>query len=298
MRFTAEREERLDVFVSRMLPGYSRTKLAAWISSGMVTADGVPEKPRFRLRPGMVVELEEPPERSEAHDLAPADIRIDIVFEDEHMLVVNKPRGLATHPAPSLKEPSLVNALLARGQSLSSAGGSFRPGIVHRLDKATTGLLVVAKSDSVHAALARQFERKTARRTYIAVVEGDLGRDRLTIDAPIGRDPKNRQRMAVVAGGKPAVTQVARLDRIPEGTVVEARLETGRTHQIRVHLAWIKHPVLGDALYAPKRLHSYPAQLHAWKLSFVHPVSGSVLETTAHPPEDFLWHERTSSTTS
>lgn len=287
MRLTADRSERLDKFLARVLPDHSRTKLARLIDSGEVLVDGSAQKPRFELRPGMEVVLDEP-EDAAPHDLTPADIPLDIRYEDEHLLVVNKPRGLAAHPASSLKEPSLVNALLARSHALSTAGGEFRPGIVHRLDKETTGLMLVAKSDSAHVSLANQIERKSAERRYLAVVAGDLDQDRFTIEAPISRDKSNRLKMTVDYDGKPATTFVKRIARVPAGTLIGARLGTGRTHQIRVHLRAVGHPVLGDDLYAPKEYRQSPLQLHAAYLEFDHPVTEERITVTAEPPEDFF----------
>lgn len=287
MEFLAEAPERLDRFLAQRLPEHSRTKLARLVEAGEVTVDGAPQKPSFRLEPGMRVALAEPEEKA-AHDLTPADIPLDVVYEDEALLVVNKPRGLASHPASSLHEPSLVNALLARGTILSDVGEAFRPGIVHRLDKETTGLMVVAKTDAAHVALARQIEGKTAERRYLAVVAGDVERERFIIDMPIGRDPKHRVRMGVVPDGKPARTHVKRLTRLDAGTMLACRLETGRTHQIRVHLAYHAMPVLGDALYAPKAYREGPLQLHAAYLAIDHPTGGRRLAFHAAPDEEFL----------
>ena len=287
MEFLAEGPERLDRFLARRLPEHSRTKLARLVEAGEVTVDGIAQRPAFKLEPGMRVVLDEPEERA-AHDLTPADIPLDVVYEDDAMLVVNKPRGLASHPAASLKEPSLVNALLARGTTLSESGEAFRPGIVHRLDRETTGLMVVAKTDAAHAALARQMEGKTAERRYLAVVAGAVERERFVIDMPIGRDPKHRVRMGVVPDGKPARTHAKRLARLDAGTLLGLRLETGRTHQIRVHLAYHAMPVLGDALYAPKAVQEGPLQLHAAYLALDHPETGKRMAFRAAPDAEFL----------
>jgi len=263
--------------------------LTELIDSGQVMVDGVVQKRSFKVLPGMRIDVPEIEDR-ESHDLTPANIPLEIVYSDEDVMVVNKPRGLATHPAPSLKEPSLVNALLGLGGDLSSAGGDFRPGIVHRLDKETTGAILIAKNDNAHASLAKQIEKRTAGREYLAVIDGDLAVDGdwLRIEAPIGRDPRNRLKMAVVKEGKPATTLVQVLGRCDAGTVVRCRLETGRTHQIRVHLSSIRHAVLGDSLYAGKHLQTAPLQLHAWRIAFDHPVTGARIEVEAKPPEDFL----------
>ena len=286
MRLEADSKERLDRFLARHLPNFTRSRLAAFISEGGVQVDGKGAKPGLMLRSGQTVEFEEPEDR-QAHDLTPVEMALEIPYEDDELVVVNKPRGLATHPAPTLKEPSLVNALLARG-NLSEGSAEYRPGIVHRLDKETTGLIVVAKTERAHLALAKQFAAKTAERRYLAVVGGDLSQERITIDAPLARDKKNRLLMAVDPQGKPAITHVIRLKRVEFGTLIEARLETGRTHQIRAHLKAIGHPVLGDRLYAPLELRKWELQLHAFFLAFDHPSSQSRLELRADPPSDFI----------
>jgi 23S rRNA pseudouridine1911/1915/1917 synthase len=288
MTLTADRKERLDRFLSRSLPQHSRSKLTKLIAEGEVLVDGEPAtKSGQELRPGQIIELTEP-EESPEHDLAPANIPLDVRYEDDSLLVVNKPRGLAAHPAASLKEPSLVNALLARSHRLSEVGGSFRPGIVHRLDKDTTGLMIVAKTDAAHLALAKQIERKEAERRYVAVVAGEIEHEQFTIEAPIARDRHNRLKMTVDPAGKPARTHVRVLAPLPGwGTLVAARLETGRTHQIRVHLLATGYPVLGDTIYAPKQYRDGPLQLHAVFLAFAHPTTGARIEVFAEPPEDF-----------
>ncbi len=293
MILIADGRERLDVFLARHMPHHSRTRLARLISEGGVLVDGVVGKPSLGLEPGMEVSLEEPAPTA-PHDLSPADIPLDVRYEDADLLIVNKPRGLAAHPASSLKEPSLVNALLARSHSLSTAGGDFRPGIVHRLDKETTGLMVVAKNDAAHVRLAKQIESKAAERRYLAVVAGELEQDRFVVNAPMARDKRDRLKMAVDPQGKPAVTHIMRVARLAAGTLVVARLETGRTHQIRVHLSAIGHPVLGDTLYAPREYSHGPMQLHAAYLSLRHPATGKRIAVYAPPPDDFLGAEAAS----
>lgn len=290
MTFEADRAERLDKFLVRMLPDFSRTRLAVVAGSGGVLVDGHRRRASFMLRPGWTVELDLP-SSAPPHDLSPAGIPIEVLYEDESLLVVNKPRGLAVHPAATLKEPSLVNALLARSHGLSTTAGDYRPGIVHRLDKDTTGVMVVAKVDAVHVDLARQIEGKSAERRYVAIVAGDLSQGRFTVDAPLGRDPHHRIRMAVTAGGKHAVTHVKKLRRLESGTLIGVRLETGRTHQIRVHLRAVGHPVLGDRLYAPKEFQIGPIQLHAAFLAFDHPTTQERVGFYAAPPADFLGAE-------
>ncbi len=287
MTFTADAHERLDKALARWLPAHSRARLVKLIDAGEVLVNTKTAKPSLMLEVGWTVEVPVISEAAE-HDLTPADIPLEIAYEDEYLLVVNKPRGLAVHPASTLKEPSMVNALLARNHELSGTGGSYRPGIVHRLDKDTTGLLVVAKTDAVHVALARQIAGKTAERRYMAVVAGRVEREKFTIEAGIGRSKRNRLLMAVDHNGKPAITHVKVLDRVDAGTLVGCRLETGRTHQIRVHLSAVAHPVLGDRLYAPKEFQKTPLQLHSAYLSFVHPVTEKQITCTANTPPDFL----------
>lgn len=286
MRFISDESERLDRFIAKQLPDHSRSKLTKLIDSGEILVNQKQVKASFKLSVGDEIDVPEIAE-SDPHDLTPADIPLTVLYEDEHLLVVNKPRGLASHPAASLKEPSLVNALLARGNALSQTAGAFRPGIVHRLDKETTGLMVVAKTDAAHVILAKQIESKSAERRYFAVVAGELDRDKFVIDAPMARSKQNRQMMTVDPDGKRAVTHILKVARNERGTTIAVRLETGRTHQIRVHLRAIGHPVLGDALYAPKEWSVGAMQLHAAYLAFDHPVSGERVITYCDPPADF-----------
>ena len=286
MTFTADRAERLDKFLARMLPEHSRTKLVKLVEKNEVFVNGKPTKASFILTPEDHVEVASEPERAAPHNLEPAEIELEIAYEDDDLLVVNKPRGLATHPALSLKLPSLVNALLAR-HTLSTGSAAYRPGIVHRLDKDTTGLIVVAKNDTAHRKLAEQIASKKAERRYVAVVQGELDQEVFKIDAPIARDKTNRLRMAVDPKGKTAITHIKKIGRVDAGTVIVARLETGRTHQIRIHLRSIGHPVVGDALYATHKT-DLPLQLHAAYLAFEHPTTGKRIELFIAPPEDFV----------
>ena len=290
MVLPVENRERLDKFLAQQLPEFSRTKLAKQIERGLVTVDGEVERSSFIVEPGMVVEISDVPNEP-LHDLTPADIPLDIAYEDDDVIVVNKPRGLATHPAASLKEPSLVNALLGLHVQLSGIGEAFRPGIVHRLDKETTGLLIVAKTDAAHANLAAQIEAKSADRRYFAVASGVIDKDKFTIDAAMERDPKNRLKMCVRADGRRAKTHVRRLAWLDAGTLVAIRLETGRTHQIRVHFEAIGHPVLGDTIYAKPPQSDGPLQLHAAYVAFDHPRSGVRTEVFSAPPLDFMGRE-------
>ena len=226
-------------------------------------------------------------------DVEPENIPLDIVYEDEHVLVVNKPAGMVVHPAPGNYSGTLVNALMYHcGENLSAINGVIRPGIVHRIDKDTSGLLMVAKSDTAHAGLSRQLKDHSLTRKYQAIVYNNIKEDEGTVDAPIGRDPSNRMRNAVIyQNSRNAVTHYRVLERFGELTLIEAVLETGRTHQIRVHMSYIKHPLLGDSLYGPQKKNKLGASrqmLHAGTLGFVHPVSGEYLEFTCQPPEDFM----------
>ncbi|MCU0316660.1 MAG: RluA family pseudouridine synthase [Fimbriimonadaceae bacterium] len=291
MKFVAEGKERLDRFLARMMPNHSRSKIAELIvQTGVVVQSTLIHKPGFELQPGDSVFSEEPPP-TPPHNLDPIPMDLDVVFEDDFMLVLNKPRGLAVHPAASSQEPSLVNGLLARKHPLSEEAGSFRPGIVHRLDKETTGLIMVAKSDSVHRDLAEQIREKTAERRYVALAQGRVPHPLFTIQAPIGRHPGIPSLMAVKAGGKIATSHVKLLGNFNEAVLLAVRLETGRTHQIRVHLAYFGLPVLGDKQYAPKPLNQGPLQLHACFLAFTHPETGERISLFAAPPQDFLAHE-------
>lgn len=284
--FVVEEPTRLDRFLAGQMPEHSRSKLARLVDEGLARVDGLPRKPGFGLKPGMVVAIEEVGE-SEPHRLEPVAIPLDVVHEDDDLLVVNKPRGLASHPAPSQRSWTLVNALLGRGHELSGVAGTFRPGIVHRLDKETTGLMVVAKNDRAHRLLAEQIQDKRAERRYVCVLRGAPDQPRFIVDAPIGLDPVHRKRRAVRPDGKPAVTHFRKLERLDEGALVAARLETGRTHQIRVHAAAIGHPVLGDRVYGPDPAPDCAIQLHAAFLAFAHPSTGAPCAFFVVPPEDF-----------
>ncbi|MBS1708183.1 MAG: RluA family pseudouridine synthase [Armatimonadetes bacterium] len=287
MVFVAEEKERLDKFLARMMPQESRSKLAKMVAEQGVLVQGEDvRRPSFELRPGWSVECGEVP-ASIPHDLTPVAMPLDVVYEDDALLVVNKPRGLVVHPGPSVRGATLVQALLARGGELSEGSAPFRPGIVHRLDKETTGLMAVAKSDAVHRSLAEQLRAKSAERRYLAGVKGTPGQERFTVEAPIARDPRRPTKMAAVAGGKPAVTHFKTLCRLDRGSLLACRLETGRTHQVRVHLMAVGFPVLGDDLYAPPPWDAGPMQLHAGYLSFVHPTTGATMAFFAPPPADF-----------
>ena len=270
-----EAGERLDMAVARHGDGLSRSRVQQLIAEGHVLVNDRPAKPGMKLRPGDRVSLRVPPPVELA--VRPEAIPLTVVYEDSDLLVIDKPKGMVVHPAPGHDSGTLVNALLAHCRDLSGIGGTVRPGIVHRLDKDTSGLLVVAKNDLAHHHLADQIARKTARRLYRAVVVGAMADESGTIDAPIGRHPVDRQRMAVVTGGREARTFWQVLECFSGFTDLAIELGTGRTHQIRVHLANLRHPVVGDPLYGgmvkvPVALHGQA--LHACELRFVHPRTG------------------------
>lgn len=279
---------RLDAFISGELD-ISRSLAAELIDSGKVTVNGKLAKKSNKVMTGNEVAVELP-ELSEPEAL-PEDIPLDIVYEDDDLLVVNKPKGMVVHPAPGNPNGTLVNALLYHCKgSLSGINGVMRPGIVHRIDKDTSGLLIVAKNDAAHRSLAEQIKEHSFTREYRAVVYGNLKQDSGTVNAPIGRDPKNRQRMAIVyVNSKPAVTHYEVLQRFDGFTYIKCRLETGRTHQIRVHMASLGHPIAGDPVYGPKKvITKLQGQcLHAGLIGFIHPKTQEYLEFTSEVPEYF-----------
>ena len=286
--------ERLDVFTAA-LAGVTRSRAGALMKDGYVTVDGVVQpKAGFRLKPGMWVAVEVPdpaPSRARAED-----IDLDIVYQDADLAVIFKPSGMVVHPAAGNETGTLVNALLKHLDNLSGIGGEIRPGIVHRIDKDTSGLLLIAKNDMAHLSLSEQIRAHAVHRAYKAIVIGNLKEDEGTVDAPIGRHPVDRKRMAIVQGGREAVTHWRVLERLRGATFVECRLTTGRTHQIRVHMASIGHPVLGDPVYGPKKS-PYPVAggqlLHAYRIGFRHPRSGEEMRFEADPEPRFTqWLEK------
>ena len=280
--------ERLDAFLSRA-GGISRAAAQKLLAGGNVLLNGQPGKKNDRLRPGDTVTFTIPDPQPVA--AAPADIPLDILYEDDDLLVLNKPKGLVVHPAAGHTDDTLVNGLLfARGDTLSGINGVLRPGIVHRIDKDTSGLLAVAKNDLAHTVLASQLQDHTMARTYEAIVCGVLKEDSGTVDAPIGRCPSDRKKMAVVPrGGKRAVTHWEVVRRYRGYTHIRCRLETGRTHQIRVHMAYIGHPILGDTVYGHKKpeLGQDTQCLHAGALCFSHPRDGRPVLVLAPLPDYF-----------
>jgi 23S rRNA pseudouridine1911/1915/1917 synthase len=299
---------RLDAYLVAHAPELSRARIQALIKAGEVRVNGAAEKAGYRVRPGDAVTLHLPPPAAPA-DVAAEAIPLDIRYQDADLLVINKPVGLVVHPAAGNWSGTLVNALLHHVDDLSGIGGELRPGIVHRLDKDTSGLMLVAKHDVAHRALAGMIERREVHREYLALAWGVLAQDAITVNAPIGRHPVDRQRMAVLAGDgvrhtrRDAVTHFIVRERLRHATLVHAKLDTGRTHQIRVHLQYLGHPVVGDPLYggrvarkfhallAPAALaavDALPGQaLHAFRLTFPHPRTGDTLTFETPPPDTF-----------
>ena len=281
--------ERLDGFLSRSLPDLSRSAAQKLLEQGLVLRNGKPGKKNDRLEVGDTISVTLP--EPKPLDVPATEMELDIVYEDEDVLVINKPKGLVVHPAAGHQEDTLVNGLLyAKGDSLSGINGILRPGIVHRIDKDTSGLLAIAKNDLAHTVLASQLKDHSMARTYEAIVCGNLKEDTGTIDAPIGRHPSDRKKMCVTArNSKNAVTHWEVVDRYPGYTHVRCKLETGRTHQIRVHMAHIGHPILGDTIYGHKKpeLGQDSQVLHAGVLCFAHPRDGRPVIVAADLPEYF-----------
>ncbi len=290
IEITAEESgERIDALLARLVPELTRSAAQRLLEEGLVTLRGVPVKKNRRTEPGEVYAalLPEP----ELPEPEPQDIPLDIVYEDADVVVVNKPRGMVVHPAPGHPDGTLVNALLWHcGESLSGVGGERRPGIVHRIDKDTSGLIIAAKNDFAHLALSAQLADRSLSRVYEAVARGEFREEAGTVDAPIGRHPTERKRMAVTErGSRPAVTHWEVLARYRGWTHIRCRLETGRTHQIRVHMAYIGHPLLGDMVYGAKKPErGLEGQcLHARELKFLHPRTGEAIHLSTELPEYF-----------
>lgn len=281
-----QKGDRIDKAVSMLDSEWSRTQVQQWIKEGHVLVNGSPVKSNYKCSINDKIEIFIP--NLEVLDVLPEEMDLDIYYEDKDVLVVNKPRGMVVHPAPGHLTGTLVNGLMAHCKDLSGINGVLRPGIVHRIDKDTSGLLMVAKNDMAHESLVNQLVEKTVTRKYKAIVHGVIPHDFGTIDAPLGRDPKDRQSMTVVDDGKHAVTHFHVLERFNAFTLVECQLETGRTHQIRVHMKYIGYPLAGDPKYGPKKTLEIDGQaLHAGVLGFTHPRSGEYLEFEAPLPEDF-----------
>jgi 23S rRNA pseudouridine1911/1915/1917 synthase len=298
--FASEHEgARLDRALCQLFPEYSRSFLARLIANGHVTVDGkTARKASFRVSAGQRVDVEVPP--ATAWPVLPQELPLMILYNDNDVVVIDKPAGLVVHPAAGHADRTLVNALLFYVDGLSGIGGEQRPGIVHRLDKDTSGVMVIAKNDAAHRALTAVWGTESVRKEYSAIVYGTPKKDRGTIDAPIGRDPRNRKKMAVVKGGRAAVTEYKVVESLRSASLLRCVLRTGRTHQIRVHLNHIGHPLIGDPLYSgpqwrgipdkriQKAISSFPRQaLHAAKITFPHPRTGEVMAFEAALPVDF-----------
>jgi 23S rRNA pseudouridine1911/1915/1917 synthase len=279
-----EAHVRLDRFLANNLPGYSRSRLQQLIRTGFVTLNGRAIRARHLVHAGDKIELTEPP-----IDNQPEPIPLEILFEDKDIVVINKPSGLVVHPGAGHPQHTLVNALLSHCTTLSGIGGKERPGIIHRLDKETSGCLIVAKNDEAHRELSRQFAERMVEKIYLALVAGKLRNETGLIEEKIGRHPFHRQRMSVTSSrGRPAKTEYRVIRSRDQASLVECRLHSGRTHQIRVHLHHLGHPVLGDKVYAARSAKKFPRQmLHAWKLGFRHPKTGGWKSFEAPLPHDF-----------
>jgi 23S rRNA pseudouridine1911/1915/1917 synthase len=291
LEWTVEAENsglRIDKFVAEAAKDVSRTAVQQWLKDGLVTVNERPVKANYKLMEGdqIVVRIPQP----ESLDVEAENIPLDVVYEDRDVIVINKPRGMVVHPAPGHTSGTVVNALLHHCRDLSGIGGVMRPGIVHRIDKDTSGLLMVAKSDKAHASLTAQLKAHSITRKYKAIVHGRIEHHQGTVDAPIGRDPKDRKKFTVIdRGSKHAVTHFAVLEYFHNFTMLELALETGRTHQIRVHMKFIGHPLVGDPLYGYEKDKTRwidGQALHAGTLGFEHPISGEYLEFTAPLPDD------------
>lgn len=280
--------KRLDAFLTESIEGYSRTYMQKLIDNADVKVNGKAVKSNYKLRGGeqIAVSIPEPVPL----EIEPEDIELDIVYEDEDIALINKPQGMVVHPAHGNYSGTVVNALLKRCDTLSGINGVLRPGIVHRIDKDTSGIIVIAKSNNAHMSLSEQLKKHTINRKYVALLEGRLKNDSGRIETLIGRSPSDRKKMAVVdKNGKNAVTHYRVLERFENNTLIEAVLETGRTHQIRVHMAYIGHPVVGDEVYGYKKqkFETKGQLLHAKVLGFIHPGSGEYVEFEAPLPDYF-----------
>ncbi|MBO0450665.1 RluA family pseudouridine synthase [Candidatus Enterococcus murrayae] len=277
---------RIDKVLNERLADYSRSQIQQWIKEQCVSIDGKVVKANYKVSAGdkILIVIPEPEEL----DLVPENLELDIVYEDEDVVVVNKPQGMVVHPSAGHPKGTLVNGLLHQIKNLSTINDVVRPGIVHRIDKDTSGLLMVAKNDRAHEALAKQLKDKTSLRKYVALVHGEIPHEKGRIEAPIGRSKVNRKMQAVIEGGKEAVTHFEVLQRFEDYTLIELQLETGRTHQIRVHMQYIGYPVAGDPLYGPKKTLKGNGQfLHAKLLGFEHPTTGEMMVFEAPLPEIF-----------
>lgn len=283
----SEKGERIDSYLSSKID-YSRSKIVKMLKDGIILVNGVKVKNSYILKEGDTINIGE--FKEEEMSLEPENIPLDIVYEDDDVLVVNKPNGMVVHPAVGNSHGTLVNALLYHSKNLSNINGEFRPGIVHRIDAYTTGLLMVAKNNKSHEILANELENKKTHRKYVALVWGVIKEDTATIDAPIGRDVNDRKKMCVTSvNSKHAKTHLKVLKRYKDATLIELELETGRTHQIRVHMNYIGHPVVNDPVYGGRKLIDDSGQcLHAKEIGFTHPTTKKYMEFTSELPNCFM----------
>lgn len=278
--------QRLDKYLAEEMADLSRSRIKELVQAGEVLVNGKKSKVSYKVQKGDLIQVTVLP--LEPLALEAENIPLDIVYEDEDVIVVNKPQGMVVHPAAGHPSHTLVNALLYHTRDLADSPEGFRPGIVHRIDKDTSGLLMVAKNAAARESLEKQLAAKSNKRQYLAIVHGNFAEEEGTIDAPIGRNPKDRKQMAVVEKGKSAVTHFKVLEQYQGYSLVECQLETGRTHQIRVHMAYIGHPLAGDPLYGPRKTLPGKGQfLHAMTLGFEQPRTGEWLEFSVQPPEIF-----------
>ncbi len=279
--------KRIDTYLIEVV-NYSRSKIQKMIKNGLIKVNDLPTKNSYILKENDIITIL--PYEAEDTDIKPEKMDLDIVYEDDDVIVVNKANGVVVHPALGNNTNTLVNGLLYYSKNLSKVNGEFRPGIVHRIDAYTTGLLMIAKNDEAHEFLAKQLEEKTTYRKYIALVWGVINHDTGTIDAPIGRDIKDRKKMCVTAfNSKPSITHFKVLERYKRATLIELTLETGRTHQIRVHLDYIGHPVVNDPVYGRRKLINDTGQcLHAKELGFVHPKTLEFMKFDSELPQEFI----------
>ena len=282
-----EANTRVDQLLTQLVEGVSRAQIQTWIKSGLVMVNGKQVKANYRVQEKDQLGWNEP--EKESIKIEPEAIPLDIIFEDDDLLVVNKPKGMVVHPAVGHQSGTLVHALLHHTDKLTTINGEDRPGIVHRIDRDTSGLLVVAKTDDAYLSLAEQLKKREVKRSYLALVHGAIPHEYGTIEAPIGRNPKDRQSMAVVSGGKEAVTYFEVVERINQKfTIVKCSLKTGRTHQIRVHLKYIEFPIVGDPKYGRKKTIQADGQaLHAYEIGFNHPRTNEWMHFEIEPPKSF-----------
>lgn len=282
-----EAKKRLDVYLTEKLKETSRSYIQKGIEEGWIKVNGKLSKPNYKVKKGdmVIAEIPEP----KKYSIEPEPIPLDIIYEDKDIIIINKPRGMVVYPAPGNYSGTLVNALLYHTKDLSGINGILRPGIVHRLDKDTSGVMVVAKNDRAHRNLVVQFKEKKVKKTYLALVFGVIVEEKATIDAPIGRHPIKRTEMAVIEDGKKAVTHFKVLERFKDYTFLELNLETGRTHQIRVHMSFIGHPIVGDPIYSKKKnpFNIKGQALHSFRLGLWHPLTEKFMVFEAPLPEDF-----------